>query len=164
MHNIYLATAYGLSQLSLQRNTEGVSQAESLISAEPGGNCINWNLGHILVSRGRILQQLGGAPVLSEAETLLYQRGSVPLGPDSTALTIDRLIRDLETSAAVIAERLKNLEPGALDRVIDPFPFPVPVEQPTLGTLLALLLFHEGYHAGQVGLGRRLAGKPGQIK
>ncbi len=164
MHNIYLATAFGLSQLSLKMNTEGVSQAESLVSAEPGGNCINWNLGHILVSRGRILQQLGGAPVLSESETLLYQRGSAALGPDSPALPIERLIRDLETSAAGIIERLKKLETGALDRVIDPFPFPLPVEQPTLGTLLTLLLFHEGYHAGQVGLGRRLAGKPGQIK
>ncbi|MGB5881514.1 MAG: DinB family protein, partial [Thermoanaerobaculia bacterium] len=34
----------------------------------------------------------------------------------------------------------------------------------TLGSLLHLIAFHQAYHVGQLGLGRRLVGKAGAIK
>ena len=38
-----------------------------------------------------------------------------------------------------------------------------PLEKDTLGWRLAFLQFHEAYHAGQLGLLRRLLGKDGAI-
>ncbi|MBS1513470.1 MAG: hypothetical protein JSS63_00460 [Bacteroidetes bacterium] len=35
---------------------------------------------------------------------------------------------------------------------------PVPIAEPTIGKLLSVLIYHEGYHTGQIGLARRALG------
>ena len=57
-------------------------------------------------------------------------------------------------------DRLSRATSEDLTRQLDPKQFPIPVEEPTLATLLALNMYHEGYHSGQLALGRRLLGKP----
>jgi uncharacterized damage-inducible protein DinB len=63
----------------------------------------------------------------------------------------------------------KPLEEG-LDSITDdtmsqPAPFsPTGNPDETIGSLLAAIAFHEAYHAGQLGLLRRLAGREGVMK
>ncbi|MCE5273088.1 DinB family protein [bacterium] len=161
MYNLYLLAALQYNKLNLDRNTEGLTQAESLAApGTAGGNCINWNLGHILVYRGRMLEALGGKPVLNQAEVELYQRGSSALGPDSKeALPVERLVSGIKQTGEEMQTRLRELDPAQVDRVLDPFPIARPVELPTVGTFLSMMLVHESYHAGQIGLTRRLQGK-----
>jgi len=160
MYNLYLLAALQYNKLNLDRNTEGLTQAESLAAPGAGGNCIKWNLGHILVYRGRMLEALGGKPVLSQAEVELYQRGSSALGPDSKeALPVERLVSGIKQTCEELEARLRKLDPAQVDRVLDPFPIARPVEHPTVGTFLSMMLVHESYHSGQVGLTRRLQGK-----
>ncbi|MBU0754734.1 MAG: hypothetical protein KJ645_06310, partial [Planctomycetes bacterium] len=66
--------------------------------------------------------------------------------------------------SAVLVERLRALDEKALAQTLDPSEFPVPVPQPTLGALLTVFMFHESYHAGQIGTLRRLIGKDPVLK
>ena len=73
------------------------------------------------------------------------------------------VLRDAwDEAAARVAAGIGSLPPEALDR---PAPFS-PGNDPdeTVRSLLTTVLFHQTYHAGQLGLLRRLAGKPGAIR
>ena len=162
--SIALGHGFGTAQYSLVRNLEGITPDEALKSPEAGGNCINWVAGHILVCRDIILKQLGAETFLGEEEGKPYRRGSDPLDPGASCIHLSRLIEGLEKTSAVLVEKIRSLEEEALARLLDPSGFPVPVEEPTLHAWLMLLMFHESYHAGQVGVLRRLTGKESVLK
>ena len=163
MQNLSLAAGFDASQYAVRVNLDGLTHEQSLVRPEPGGNCVNWIAGHILVARGSILKRLGGEPHLEGEEAGLYGRGAETFGDGEGALDIDRLRAGLEATGKEIATRLRAADPDLLDAEIDPSTLPMPLEEATVGTLLTFLLFHEGYHVGQLGLGRRLVGKPGAI-
>ncbi len=48
----------------VKQNVDGLTQEESLIQPQPGGNCLNWNVGHLLCVYDQILPMLGQTPVL----------------------------------------------------------------------------------------------------
>ncbi len=56
---------------------------------------------------------------------------------------------------------LAGLDPAALAAPAPPGPGTGPGD--TLGTLIGTTLFHQAYHAGQLGVLRRVAGKRGAI-
>ena len=41
--------------------TAGLSQADSLLQPQPGGNCLNWVVGHLLTNQLEIIDAIGGA-------------------------------------------------------------------------------------------------------
>ena len=47
-------------------NVDGLTQEESLIQPSPGGNCLNWVVGHLLCIYQRTLPLLGQKPVMDE--------------------------------------------------------------------------------------------------
>ena len=55
--------------------------------------------------------------------------------------------------------KFNEMSDSKLCEELDPSSFPVPVEYPSKGTLISILLFHEGYHNGRIGLIRRALGK-----
>jgi hypothetical protein len=57
-----------------------------------------------------------------------------------------------------LAGHWENLPPEILDR---PLGRTLPDGGETVGACIRFLAFHEAYHLGQLGLFRRLAGKPG---
>jgi len=63
-----LADYYGLTYRVIKRQLEGVTHEESLVQPPFRGNCLNWVLGHIVVSRATVLTTLGEIPPWSEAE------------------------------------------------------------------------------------------------
>ena len=62
----------------LQVNVKDLTHEESLIQPHPGGNCLNWVVGHLVCIYGEILPLLGQEPVMKEA-LKRYARGSAPI-------------------------------------------------------------------------------------
>jgi len=149
-----LAKLYDFNVRSLKLNTEGVTHEESVRPPSAGGNSLNWVLGHIVANRNGILELVGEPPVWSDEVAAPYERGSTPLEPGA-AQPLDRILGDLDRAQAQLVRRLGELSPTDLAAQRG---------NSTLGSQLAFLQFHEAYHAGQVGLLRRLLGKPGAIR
>ena len=150
-----LSTLFNINHRVLEVNTAGVSHAESLQHPEPGGNCLNWVLGHIVASRNSILELAGDEPIWSEEEAAPYARGADGLGDPSQARPLAEILADLRRAQERLLGRLGQMSDADLA---------VPIKDGTVGSQLAFLHFHEAYHAGQVGLLRRLLGKEGAIR
>lgn len=150
-----LAYLFELNKYCTEKNTEGLSHADSLVQPQSGGNCCNWVLGHIVSTRNVILKLLGEQPIWSEHEAELYQRGSNPINSESEALSLETVLAAFDRSQEQILSALKHKSDEDMNQEID---------NETLGQKLATLHFHETYHVGQLGLLRRIAGKEGAIK
>jgi uncharacterized damage-inducible protein DinB len=146
----------------LRRNTEGITHDESLRQPGCGGNCLNWLLGHLAWSNEQSLSALGQPPVLGDKALQRYHRGSSELHDPAEALPMEQLLGALNESYARIDAALATLTPEAMEA---PAPFsPRKKADETVGSLLALISFHQAYHTGQTGIVRRLLGKEGAIK
>jgi hypothetical protein len=146
------------TQFVLLNNAKGVSHEESLIEPQPGGNCMNWIVGHILVARNQLLGLLGREAIWDDAIGARYKRGGDPIHEDGAGVRrFESLLQDLELTYERIRPSLASCDEG---RMGEKAPFS-PTNNPneTWGTLLAGLLFHEAYHAGQTGVLRRIVGK-----
>ena len=141
------------------RNSEGLTHEDSLKQPPQGGNCLNWNLGHLVRARLVMLQVLGANPPYALADYDAYENAPITTGTKAedweALLTQYRALQDPLNRAlgAVTAERLADTAPFS------------PTNNPdeTVGSLLAGFMFHEVYHTGQIARGRRLTGKPGAI-
>ena len=58
----------------LRHNVAGVSQEESLIPLHPGGNCLNWVVGHLVCIYNKTLRLVGQEPVMEESALKRYDR------------------------------------------------------------------------------------------
>jgi uncharacterized damage-inducible protein DinB len=159
-----LATMYEFSFMAINRNLAELSHEDSVFIPEPAGNCINWVLGHIISARGMMLLVTGaGAPVFSEAEAAVFARGSAALKNGDQGVDLDRLKSALEESQKKLVPALQAMSEAALSADV-PEKFKRPPLTGSLGDALARLCYHEGYHNGQIGVLRRLAGKESAIK
>lgn len=57
--NEEVKTIFKFNGFVVNKNLEGISHEESLKSSDRGGNCINWVIGHIVVTRDVLLETLG---------------------------------------------------------------------------------------------------------
>lgn len=158
-----LLAGYGLSQRIITVNIEGVTHEESLKQPVPAGNCINWIAGHLLDSRGMILGLLGGKPFLSEEDSRLYRRGSAPVKPGGPGINFERLKEGLERTSGTILEKIQAAGSDFIEEPMEIPNFPIKLDRPSRDGYLTMFLFHEQYHCGQLGLGRRLLGKDSAI-
>ncbi len=157
-----LRTQLEFVHYSVHANLEGISDEESLASAEQGGNSINWVLGHMVNSRAALLELLGGEPVLGARGMELYSRHTKPIGAGSDCVPTSELLRLYDGSQEVLLEKLGEASDANLaDEVPGLFD---PEQEMQCGIKLAALTFHEAYHAGQLGSIRRAIGKEPAIK
>ncbi len=161
MSSDLIAVQLGYNNYTFQKNTDGVSHDESLIQPHPGGNCLNWVVGHLASSRDKLRGLLGLPPTLGEADTPVYARSSEPLTEATNAAPFDQLTAAFAKDQDEIAAAMTALTP---EQLAAPAPFS-PGNNPneTVGTLLAGLVFHEAYHVGQTGVLRRIAGHAGVL-
>lgn len=150
-----------LAHRVVRMNTDGLSQAESLIAPMPAGNCLNWVVGHLLCVYNNVLPGIGQTPVMEKEELSRYDRGSAPIDADS-ALDLNFLLVALDKAVDRFDTGLHGLTSEALDEKAPFSPSQNPDE--TVRSLMSTVLFHQSYHAGQTGLLRRIAGKPGAIR
>jgi hypothetical protein len=115
-------------------------------------NTFNWVLGHILVSRDRVLRLLNRSPILEETETKLYDTGSPPISSD-TAVSLEKLLFALELSQKSITDGLKSVNPQELETITDGD------RNQTVGDRIAGLHWHETYHVGQLEILRQVNGE-----
>ncbi len=139
--------------------TAGLTQADTLIQPQPGGNCMNWVLGHILESQGSMLKVLGGSLPFDPAELEIYKRESQPItGAAPGVLSLERLLEGLGAVHAAIVARLGQMEPEDFARVITQGERTF-----TLGWRFLFLHFHYTYHVGQLEQLRQLAGHTDKV-
>jgi uncharacterized damage-inducible protein DinB len=154
--NGILRFLYDFNHVAINRNCEGLVHNETLVRPQPKGNCANWVLGHIVYNRSFILTLVKEQPLWGEGEGDQYARESKPLEPKD-ALPLTKLLADFEETQVRLRRGLDALPAEELD---------LKHEEGAMrprGAQLHFLHFHEAYHAGQLGLLRRMAGKDGAI-
>ena len=162
MNATELSNLFRISHYAIHANLEGFTHEDGLRRPEPDGNCANWVLGHIVASRNGILAILGEEPALHGAVADRYKRGSSAISHERDAAHMELLVKALDDSQERILDALARAT--ALD-LAKPAAAPVVTSGDTsVGGQLSFLHFHESYHSGQLGLLRRLAGKPGAIR
>jgi predicted RNA polymerase sigma factor len=135
-----------------------------MLSPEPAGNCINWVLGHMVTGRGLVLMLAGASPtVLTDEEAAAYRRGSAALSEGGNAVDLARLRSAFDETQQRLISALQSLGDETLSAEI-PEQFRRPPLLGTVGQALVKLSYHEGYHNGQIGILRRMAGKEAAIR
>ena len=136
----------------IKTQIEGLTHADSMKQLPFPGNCMNWNIGHIMVFRDEYLGAIDGASVPDAAEYAIYGGGSEPLTDITKAMPLDTLIERLDASSAHLKTVFQLLSPEKLNE---------PYESWTGKTLDDHLHFyvvvHEAYHLGQLEILRALA-------
>jgi uncharacterized damage-inducible protein DinB len=155
-----LARQFGLAAFAVQQNTEGMTQEQSLCAPPAGGNCANWVLGHIVHTRSAIAGLIGGEPFTGDDHEKLYGRGSAPIVVADKAVQTTELLQHYTKSN----EQLQAFLAGATDEdLAQALPEPHEILGSTVGEALTAFAFHEAYHSGQLGILRRVMGKPGAL-
>jgi uncharacterized damage-inducible protein DinB len=153
-----LAFQFGVGAFVLERNLSGVSNEESLRLPTPGGNTMNWIVGHVVRTRNQALSLLGATPLFSDADFDAYGAGA---SQSAGALTLEELKRRFDALGPALGSALER---ASVQQLSSPAPFsPTGNSKETVATLLASIAFHEAYHLGQTGLSRRLLGKAGAL-
>lgn len=141
----------------LKKNIEGITHEESLFQPRPGGNCLNWIVGHILATRNFIFFCLDEEPLWGEEQAQRYKRGSKPIASAEEAVPWDTLMADLERSQQQLIKALGKRTPQDFQKT-------EAGDDESMAEKLIGLHFHEAYHTGQTGILRRLLGKQGAIR
>jgi uncharacterized damage-inducible protein DinB len=151
-----LKRLYGISHQALHVNIAGVTDDEAIHQPEPGGNCLNWTVGHIVASRNGVFHALGRELHWTPEEASRYKRGSAPITRSGEGKPLAKLVQDLDRSQEKIQAALDSVTEADLAKPHD--------AKQTVGDWITFLHFHEAYHVGQTGLLRRLVGKEGAIR
>ena len=157
-----LLTQVGYVHYAFNANVAGLTHADSLAQPEPGGNCLNWIVGHLCHAQNNLLAMLGQKPFWSEEISERYKRGSEPITDADDALPFEEMVRLFNESQAPVMEGLSAMTSEKLSAKAPFSPTDNPDE--TVGSLLAGIIFHQAYTIGQTGLSRRLVRKAGAIK
>jgi uncharacterized damage-inducible protein DinB len=154
-----LANAYALNLNIIKWQTADLSHEDSLLQPPFRGNCLNWLLGHIIVSRHRLLKLLGQPPLLDSTALAQYETDSEPITAERAGLLpLEQLLAILEQTQDQLSAALQAITDDELARPIE-----VNGRPSTIGQRLFGLYFHETYHTGQTELLRQLAGKNDKI-
>ena len=70
-----LAFQFQIGSFVLDRNLAGVDHEQSLLAPRPGGNPMNWIVGHVVRTRNQALALLGSTPLFEDAEFAQYGAG-----------------------------------------------------------------------------------------
>lgn len=136
----------------IKNKTEGLTQADSMRQLPFPGNCMNWNLGHILVYRMQYLGAIDGVTQPDPAEFAIYGAGSEPLTDSAKAIPLPTLLERLDAASAQVVAALEQMSPGRLDEWFD-----AEKGQTVANRLDFYMIFHESFHAGQLEPLRELA-------
>ena len=143
----------------MRQQTAELSQADSLIQPQPGGNCLNWVMGHLAVNLIEILGVLEAdlPPNLPDLER--YRRGSQPiLEEEEGLLTLSELIETYTRLNQVVLNRLEHMSKADFEQEIDFWQ-----TKERRGFVAFFYFFHHTYHLGQLEQLRNLAGRTEKV-
>ncbi len=90
--NEEVKTVFQFNSFALNKNLKDVSHEESLKSSDAGGNCMNWIVGHIIVTRDFLHEILEIEKMCNEKIVDLYIQGTKPVNSEN-AEDIYRLLK-----------------------------------------------------------------------
>ncbi|MFK7805659.1 MAG: DinB family protein [Anaerolineae bacterium] len=151
---------YGLYETNhwvVTRQADGLSHEDSLLQLPFRGNCFNWIIGHILVSRESALNLLGLPGNWTEEITARYKFDSEPVtsADDPDILTFEQLLADYEKTQKLIEDGFAEISDLQLAEKDE--------NGRSVAERLLFIAWHEGYHVGQTEYLRQLAGKDDKI-
>jgi uncharacterized damage-inducible protein DinB len=148
-----LVQQFGAIYSVIARNVEGITHADSLAPAAGGGNTANWILGHVVNVQNAVMSIIGAPPVW-ESEQLERARFDHPIRAAGDAIDWDALVEHFNASRDACLAALASLTDEALaEEMPDAFG-----NDSTRAAVLGILVIHQCYHAGQLGMSRRAAG------
>ncbi len=160
---------------AIKQQTEALTHADSMKQLPFPANCMNWNIGHIMVFRDEYLGAIDGVSSANPAEYAIYGAGSEPLADDTKALQLSYLMEKLEDSSTRLKTALQTLSSEKLNELYeshagnnrnahrserDPARDRSATNQryKTLDDYLQfIVIVHEAYHLGQLEILRELA-------
>jgi uncharacterized damage-inducible protein DinB len=145
----------------VRRSVQDLSQEDSLIQPKAEGNCANWVMGHLLHVYEMVLPALGQQSLNKNGGFERFKRGGEGLKGAEDAIGINELVAAWDEASKRVEAGLEALTAKQLDEKAPFSPGNNPNE--TVRSLLTTMFFHQAYHTGQLGLLRRMAGKPGAI-
>ena len=147
--------AQNLKVIGLQ--TAGLMHADSMLQLPFRGNCLNWVLGHMVVSRDYMLRIAGAEPLWDEESGKMYGFGSEPMKADDEVVSMETILADLQRSQERLAGAMATLDDDRLDA-----PFENERDD-TLRKRLAFMTWHDSYHTGQTEYLRQLTGTDDKV-
>ncbi len=152
-----IKTQYHLFYLTMKMNLDGMSAEDSIRQPAPGGNCANWIVAHLVGAQNAAMGLVNAPPVWDNDA---IETSGDPITSAEEAFDWDTMVSKFLESEARFMEGMDGLTDDDLDDggFTDPFG-----NQVTRGELLNFLAMHQNYHAGQMGISRRLAGLEGAI-
>ena len=137
--------------LVIERQTAGLTHADSMLQLPFRGNCLNWVLGHIMAYRDVTLKMAGAEAFWDAAAAAPYRYGSEPLTDDALAVRLETILADLQCSQERLTVALAALSEEALNA-------DTCEHGDNLRECLLEMVWHDGYHAGQIEHLRQLTG------
>lgn len=149
-----LIDGYALNVRLIKMHAEGLTHEASLTQAPYNINSFNWVLGHVVSNRDRVLDLVGGEPVLDDETRARYLRGSEPITADGDdVVPLEQLLALLEEAQDRLASAILELSDDQLAQEIE-----VGDRLMTVGHRLFGFYFHDTYHTGQIDLLRQVSG------
>ena len=154
-----LVAQFAFVQWATAKNLDGMTHADTIVRPKDGGNDFNWVFGHMVAVRNALLPSLGAEPI-ADARLRDYVRESTE--DTSARIPLDELRAAFDATHERLTAAILRADDETLGKKAPFSPGGDPNE--TVGTLLRKSVVHESYHAGQLGLLRHSAGKPGAIR
>ena len=143
----------------LCEQTAGLSHADSLRQPHPGGNCLNWVLGHLVGNLVEILNVIDGELPADLIDLTNYQRNSEPIrGKAEGVHQLQVLVDSYQQLTKVIINRLAQMNEVEFDEEIEFWQ-----GKKRRGYVAFFYFFHNTYHIGQLEQLRNLAGKTEKV-
>lgn len=137
---------------AIKMRIEGLTHADSMKQLPFPANCMNWNIGHIMVYREQYLGAIDGVSAADPAEFALYGAGSEPLTDSAKAMPLNSLIERLDASSNRLKVAFQSLP---LEKLTEPYESHA--GQTVDDYLHFYVVVHEALHLGQLEILRELA-------
>jgi hypothetical protein len=108
-----LAFQFQIGSFVLDRNLASVDHEQSLLAPQPGGNTMNWIVGHVVRTRNQAIGLLGGTPLFDDAEFAQYGAGGCD---PNRALPLEELRQRFDALSPAIASALAKATPEQLSQ------------------------------------------------
>jgi hypothetical protein len=141
------------------KQLNGLTHADSLLQPQPGGNCLNWVMGHLVVNQVDILRVLDAELPADLPDLGHYGYGSEPIlceGPGVLNLSV--LLETYNQLTTCITDRLAQMTETDFDEEIEFFQ-----GKNRRGYVAFFFFFHHSYHIGQLEQLRNLAGRTEKV-
>jgi hypothetical protein len=143
MNNFEVITLFKYTHYVINKNLEGITDEEALKIPDGKGNCINWIMGHIVFNRDSAMETAGIDKLCTKEFEELYKTGT-SLSEPSKAVKISKMIELINKSQELLMKKFNEVDFCNEEKKMEWF----------IG-----IGFHEAYHAGQIGILRKISGK-----